>query len=81
MIRPQLGILWINKKSHTKLRDTAYVMFDDVFQGAGENLTQIAHEKGIDACYKKVGKVSFVLSSNMFAQKCLKSVNLYRSKF
>ena len=33
-------------------------MFDDVYQGSGENLTQIAHEKHIDACYNKLSKVS-----------------------
>ena len=32
-------------------------MFDDVYQGSGENLTQIAHEKHIDACYNKLSKV------------------------
>ena len=40
-----------------KLRDTPYVMLDDVFVGSGENLTQLAHEKHVDACYKKISKV------------------------
>ena len=43
-------------------RDTPYVMFDDVYQGSGENLTQIAHEKHIDACYNKLSKVRTLIS-------------------
>ena len=43
-------------------RDTPYVMFDDVYQGSGENLTQIAHEKHIDACYNKLSKVRSLIS-------------------
>ena len=42
-------------------RDTPYVMFDDVYQGSGENLTQIAHEKHIDACYNKLSKVRILV--------------------
>ena len=48
----------ILESARLKLRDTPYVMFDDVFVGAGENLTQLAHEKHIDACYKKIAKVT-----------------------
>ena len=46
-------------------RDTPYVMFDDVYQGSGENLTQIAHEKHIDACYNKLSKVSLSFSDHI----------------
>ena len=45
------------EKARLKLRDTPYVMFDDVFMGSGENLTQIAHDKQIDACYQHISKV------------------------
>ena len=48
-----------------KLRDTPYVMFDDVYQGSGENLTQIAHEKHIDACYNKLSKVRTLISYSL----------------
>ena len=48
----------IIEAARLKLRDTPYVMFDDVFQGSGENLTQIAHEKQIDSCYEKISKVN-----------------------
>ena len=47
------------EKARLKLRDTPYVMFDDVFMGSGENLTQIAHDKQIDACYQHISKVWF----------------------
>ena len=45
------------EKARLKLRDTPYVMFDDVFMGSGENLTQIAHDKQIDSCYQHISKV------------------------
>ena len=50
------------KKLNLNSRDTPYVMFDDVYQGSGENLTQIAHEKHIDACYNKLSKVRSLIS-------------------
>ena len=49
------------EKARLKLRDTPYVMFDDVFMGSGENLTQIAHDKQIDSCYQRIEKVCYSL--------------------
>ena len=61
-------------------RDTPYVMFDDVYQGSGENLTQIAHEKHIDACYNKLSKVRnsyFILQDFDFRKLKIKHMVLF----
>ena len=44
-----------------KLRDSPYVLFEDLFVGNGENLTELAHQRGVDACYKHISKVFFYL--------------------
>ena len=47
------------ESARLKLRDTPYVMMEDLFIGSGENLTLLAHEKEIDSCYKKISKVKY----------------------
>lgn len=45
------------EKARLKLRDSPYVLFEDLFVGNGENLTELAHQRGVDACYKHISKV------------------------
>ncbi|CAG5112452.1 Oidioi.mRNA.OKI2018_I69.chr2.g6668.t1.cds [Oikopleura dioica] len=46
------------EKARLKLRDSPYVLFEDLFVGNGENLTELAHQRGVDACYKHISKIS-----------------------
>ena len=55
------------EKARLKLRDSPYVLFEDLFVGNGENLTELAHQRGVDACYKHISKVLIFILFKIFS--------------